>query len=66
MSRNVVGKDHVQPSKFSKCSQDDYHKALHSNPTLNCILKQQRNTRIRNVSRFFRAAFIVEILGSSL
>ncbi|KAF2368825.1 EGF-like domain extracellular [Trinorchestia longiramus] len=42
MSRNVVGKDHVQPSKFSKCSQDDYYKALQGNPTLNCILKNHK------------------------
>ncbi|KAK4293306.1 hypothetical protein Pmani_033983, partial [Petrolisthes manimaculis] len=38
MSKNVVGQDNVQPSKFSKCSVDDYHQALQNVEEASCLL----------------------------
>ncbi|KAK8753210.1 hypothetical protein OTU49_003283, partial [Cherax quadricarinatus] len=38
MSKNVVGQDNVQPSKFSKCSVDDYHHALQTVEEASCLL----------------------------
>ncbi|XP_045138009.1 disintegrin and metalloproteinase domain-containing protein 23-like isoform X4 [Portunus trituberculatus] len=39
MSKTVVGQDNVQPSKFSKCSVDDYHQSLQQNDEASCLLR---------------------------
>lgn len=39
MSKNVVGQDNVQPSKFSKCSVDDYHQSLQQIEEASCLLR---------------------------
>lgn len=39
MSKNVVGQDNVQPSKFSKCSVDDYHESLQQIEEASCLLR---------------------------
>ncbi|KAK7067146.1 Disintegrin and metalloproteinase domain-containing protein 22 [Halocaridina rubra] len=38
MSKTVVGQDNVQPTKFSKCSVDDYHHALQTVEEARCLL----------------------------
>ncbi|XP_042243207.1 disintegrin and metalloproteinase domain-containing protein 23-like isoform X7 [Homarus americanus] len=38
MSKTVVGQDNVQPSKFSKCSVEDYHHALQNVDEASCLL----------------------------
>ncbi|XP_069167754.1 disintegrin and metalloproteinase domain-containing protein 23 isoform X6 [Procambarus clarkii] len=46
MSKNVVGQDNVQPSKFSKCSVDDYHHALQTVEEASCLLRTPSKFKI--------------------
>ncbi|XP_066955436.1 disintegrin and metalloproteinase domain-containing protein 23-like isoform X27 [Macrobrachium rosenbergii] len=38
MSKTIVGQDNVQPTKFSKCSVDDYHHSLQTVEEAACLL----------------------------
>lgn len=49
MSKTVVGQDNVQPSKFSKCSVDDYHHSLQSVEETNCLLHTPSKVWYRDI-----------------
>ncbi|XP_042884522.1 disintegrin and metalloproteinase domain-containing protein unc-71-like [Penaeus japonicus] len=50
MSKTVVGQDNVQPSKFSKCSVDDYHHSLQSVEETNCLLHTPSKFKVNRPS----------------
>ena len=46
MSANIVGKDNVQPYKFSQCSRLDYHKQLERSHGL-CLFNRPNEVSVR-------------------
>ncbi|XP_064108669.1 disintegrin and metalloproteinase domain-containing protein unc-71-like isoform X6 [Macrobrachium nipponense] len=46
MSKTIVGQDNVQPTKFSKCSVDDYHHSLQTVEEAACLLHRPSKFKV--------------------